>query len=82
MLPGSHSYGQRLIREELSIGERTSGRIKRAGVVVVVVVVVVHLVFERVSEQGRGKERGRERIPSRLHAVSAEPDVGLKIMNP
>ena len=27
------------------------------------------------------RERGRERIPSRLHAVSAEPDTGLKLMN-
>ena len=30
---------------------------------------------------GGGAERGRERIPSRLHAVSAEPDVGLKLTN-
>ena len=28
-------------------------------------------------ELGRGKERGRERIPSRVCAVSIEPDVGL-----
>ena len=28
-------------------------------------------------EQGRGRERRGERIPSRFHAVSAEPDVGL-----
>ena len=30
-----------------------------------------------------GAERGgeRERIPSRLHAVSAEPDPGLRLMN-
>ena len=27
------------------------------------------------------KKRGRQRIPSRLHAVSAEPDEGLKLMN-
>ena len=26
---------------------------------------------------GRSKERGGERIPKRLHAVSAEPNVGL-----
>ena len=32
-------------------------------------------------EQGRGKERGRERIPSRLHAVSTEPNVGLQLKN-
>ena len=34
-----------------------------------------------ICEQGRGRERGRERIPSRLHAVSAEPDTGLNPMN-
>ena len=27
------------------------------------------------------KERERERIPSRLHAVSKELDVGLELMN-
>ena len=32
-------------------------------------------------EGGRGRERGRERIPSRLHAVSAEPDAGLELTN-
>ena len=38
---------------------------------------------EREHEQGRGREggRGRERIPSRLHAVNAEPNVGLELMN-
>ena len=30
--------------------------------------------------QGRDRERGRERIPSSLHAVSAEPDTGLNLM--
>ena len=34
---------------------------------------------ERTSRRGRGAEG--ERIPSRLHAVSAEPDMGLKPMN-
>ena len=29
----------------------------------------------------RGRERGRERIPSRLHTVSTEPNVGLDPMN-
>ena len=28
-----------------------------------------------------GAERGRERIPSRLHAVSPEPHVGLELRN-
>ena len=30
---------------------------------------------------GRGREREKERIPSRLQAVSAEPDAGLKLTN-
>ena len=34
-----------------------------------------------VHEQGRGKERGKDRIPSRLGAISAEPDVGLEPTN-
>ena len=43
-------------------------------------------LFEREREHEhawaeRGKERGRERIPSRLHTVRAEPDVGLKLTN-
>ena len=35
------------------------------------------------SKWGRGREREREgeRIPSRLHAVSAEPNVGLELRN-
>ena len=33
------------------------------------------------SELGRGRERGRERVPSRLRAVSEEPDVGLSPTN-
>ena len=36
---------------------------------------------EREREQGRGRERRRETIPGRLHAVSAEPDMGLKLTN-
>ena len=36
---------------------------------------------EREHEQGRGRERGRERIPSRLCAVSGEPDTGLSPTN-
>ena len=27
------------------------------------------------------RERGRERIPSKLHAVSTEPDMGLNLTN-
>ena len=29
----------------------------------------------------RGRERGREKIPSMLHAVSTEANVGLDLMN-
>ena len=36
---------------------------------------------ERKHEWGRDRERGKERIPSRLHTVSAEPDVGLQLTN-
>ena len=38
----------------------------------------VHM-YER--EWGRGRERGRQRIPSRLHAVTADPDMRLKPTN-
>ena len=32
--------------------------------------------------EGEGqRDRERERIPSRLHAVSEEPDMGLYLMN-
>ena len=34
-----------------------------------------------MSKLGRDTERGRERIPSRLHAVSTEPDAGLELTN-
>ena len=32
-------------------------------------------------EHGRGREKGRERISSTLLTASADPDVGLKLMN-
>ena len=36
----------------------------------------------RACALGRGqREREKERIPSRLHAVSTEPDVWLELMN-
>ena len=37
------------------------------------------IYFERECEWGRGRERGRESIPSRLHAVSTEPDMRLDL---
>ena len=36
---------------------------------------------ERENEHGRDRETGRERIPSRLHASSAESKAGLDPMN-
>ena len=36
----------------------------------------------RVCKMGRGREKEREKIPSRLLAVSAKPDAGLKLTNP
>ena len=36
---------------------------------------------EREHEQRRGREKGRKEIPRRLHAVSAEPNVGLELTN-
>ena len=45
----------------------------------------VYLLIERKREStnrwGRGRVRGRERIPSRLPAVSADPDSGLDLVN-
>ena len=38
-------------------------------------------VCVHAHEQRRSRERGRERIPSRLHTVSIESDVGLDSMN-
>ena len=35
----------------------------------------------RERDQGTGTERARERIPSRLYAVSPEPDLGLDLTN-
>ena len=35
---------------------------------------------ERERERERERKRERKRITSRLHVVSAEPDVGLKPM--
>ena len=36
---------------------------------------------EGEGEREREREREKERIPSRLHAVRTEPDVGLSLMN-
>ena len=38
-------------------------------------------VSEHAHKQRRGRERGRERIPSRLCAVSTEPNTGLEVTN-
>ena len=42
---------------------------------------VLFIYFETERENEQGTERGRERIPSRLHAVSKEPDAGLDPLN-
>ena len=46
--------------------------------------IFIYLFGEREREREREStwERGRERISSRLHAISAEPDRGLKPTNP
>ena len=36
---------------------------------------------EHEHEKKRGRERGREKIPTRIHAVSPEPNLGLNPMN-
>ena len=36
---------------------------------------------EQVGGTERERERERERVPSRLHAVSTEPDTGLELTN-
>ena len=36
---------------------------------------------EQVSRPGAEREEERKRIPGRLHAVGAEPDMGLKLTN-
>ena len=38
------------------------------------------IYFERDREKGRGRGTGRERIPSKLCAISMEPDMGLDLM--
>ena len=46
-------------------------------------IIFLDLFILRERESGRGAERERERqrIPSRLCTVSAEPSVGLKLIN-
>ena len=44
----------------------------------------MYIYFEREREKyewGKGREKGRQRIPSRLRAVSTEPNAGLNLMN-
>ena len=43
--------------------------------------VYLFILKGREHEQGRSRERGRERIPSRLHTVNTEPEVGLESTN-
>ena len=39
------------------------------------------ILREKEREGGKGRDGWIEKIPSRLHAVSAEPDVGLDPTN-
>ena len=41
----------------------------------------IYLGGEYTHEWGRGREREGERIPSRLCAVSTQPDSGLSLSN-
>ena len=44
----------------------------------------IYLFWEREREREHSRDRkrgGRDRIPSRLRAVSPEPDVGLELTN-
>ena len=41
----------------------------------------IFIYFERERAWRGGAERERDRLPSRLRAVRAEPDMGLKLMN-
>ena len=41
----------------------------------------IYLERDMESKQERGRERGRPRIPSGLHTVCIEPNVGLKPIN-
>ena len=42
----------------------------------------LHLFFERKRAQvGEGQREGETKIPSRLHAISTEPDAGLELTN-
>ena len=44
--------------------------------------VLLYLFLRETEQAGEGqRERERERIPSRLHTVSTEPDVGLELTN-
>ena len=39
------------------------------------------MYFERERGEGEGQRERRERVPSRLHSISAVPDVGLDLTN-
>ena len=42
----------------------------------------IYIERDRDNVSGGGAERERERIPSRLHTVSTDPDVGLQLTKP
>ena len=55
-----------------------------AFIIIIIIIIIINIYLflrERQQVRERQRERGRQRIPSSLHAVSAEPDVGLELMN-
>ena len=45
------------------------------------VLFLMFIYLEREGERTQGRGRERERIPRRLHTVSADPNMGLELMN-
>ena len=39
------------------------------------------IYLEREGERAQGRGRERERIPRRLHTLSADPNMGLELLN-
>ena len=85
---GTHSPERRggWTSQELRTWEQSKGRTASQGILpleqdTLFFFKLIYFEKESMCKQGRGKEREGDRIPSRLHAVSAELDVGLKLMN-
>ena len=53
-------------------------------IIIIIIIIIINIYLflrERQQVRERQRERGRQRIPSSLHAVSAEPNVGLELTN-